>query len=495
LFSATYARGFIKKSIVKRLAFPYFRFQLHDTCRAKQAFARCSQDNKQTTITKQHRRNQMKFNKWTVGLAAVGVVSLASAARADEQMSQVQTALTQTTLSGYVDTAAQYSPGTDYAPNRNDNGANIPGYAFAKDDGFSLNAVDIALDKPEDSSAWAAGYHVEMMYGADAVGVALGGVNPQSTIVGGRVYELDGGIINNQATIRQAFIRLHTPVGGNGIDWQVGVWDNIIGYESNSDPSNPNYTRSYGYTIEPTTMTGILGTYKVNDIISLSAGVAEDDGGLGGIPPISSGSFGSYESQKAYMGTVTLTAPDSMGFLKGGTASFGVVHGSASQAAGPGNTTSLYAGATIPTPMNQLKVGAAFDYLMENQDVTFNGTASHSDGDIWVAGVYGTFQATDKLSFDARAEYVSDYSNTGDIVHLYSNTMGAGLPKGNDAEELTFTAQYNLWANVISRAEFRWDHVEHTNPFGAQEGGTAGGYGSSYKNNDFLLALNLIYQF
>ena len=27
----------------------------------------------------------MKFNKWTMGLAAVGVVSLASAARADEQ--------------------------------------------------------------------------------------------------------------------------------------------------------------------------------------------------------------------------------------------------------------------------------------------------------------------------------------------------------------------------------------------------------------------------
>ena len=26
----------------------------------------------------------MKFNKWTMGLAAVGVVSLASAARADE---------------------------------------------------------------------------------------------------------------------------------------------------------------------------------------------------------------------------------------------------------------------------------------------------------------------------------------------------------------------------------------------------------------------------
>ena len=58
----------------------------------------------------------MKFNKWTVGLAAVGVVSLASAARADEKMNAVQTALSNTTLSGYVDTAATWRPGTDKIP-------------------------------------------------------------------------------------------------------------------------------------------------------------------------------------------------------------------------------------------------------------------------------------------------------------------------------------------------------------------------------------------
>ena len=51
----------------------------------------------------------MKFNKWTVALAAVGVVSLASAARADEHMSQVQTALSNTTISGYVDASAQWN--------------------------------------------------------------------------------------------------------------------------------------------------------------------------------------------------------------------------------------------------------------------------------------------------------------------------------------------------------------------------------------------------
>ena len=52
----------------------------------------------------------MKFNKWTVGLAAIGVISLASAARADEKMSQLQTALSNTTLSGFVDTAATWRP-------------------------------------------------------------------------------------------------------------------------------------------------------------------------------------------------------------------------------------------------------------------------------------------------------------------------------------------------------------------------------------------------
>ena len=64
----------------------------------------------------------MKFNKWTVGLAAVGVVSLASAARADEkQMSMVNTALSSTTLSGYVDTSAMWSLGSQ-------NGGKIPAY-------------------------------------------------------------------------------------------------------------------------------------------------------------------------------------------------------------------------------------------------------------------------------------------------------------------------------------------------------------------------------
>src|SRR5208282_32095 len=177
----------------------------------------------------------MKFNKWTVGLAAIGVVSLASAARADEQMSQVQTALSNTTLSGYVDVAATWRPGTDSGPL---GGPNIPASSYSKNDGFSLNAVDIALDKPLDESPWASGYHVELMWGPDGVPASLGNTSAPGAMT---------------ANIRQAYIALRTPVGNSGIDWKIGVWDTIIGYESSSDPLNPNFTRSYGYNVEPTT--------------------------------------------------------------------------------------------------------------------------------------------------------------------------------------------------------------------------------------------------
>jgi hypothetical protein len=77
---------FLKKNVVKIMAFSYFHCNCTIWCRGKWVFAlkvrRHKTKRKQSN--KQHRRNQMKFNKWTVGLAAIGVISLASAARADE---------------------------------------------------------------------------------------------------------------------------------------------------------------------------------------------------------------------------------------------------------------------------------------------------------------------------------------------------------------------------------------------------------------------------
>ena len=243
----------------------------------------------------------MKFNKWTVGLAAIGVVSLASAARADEKMSQVQTALSNTTISGYVDVAAQWNPGTDSGPS----GANIPDYAFAKNDGFSLNAVDIALNKPMDESPWAAGYHVEFMavqIGPDALTSRLPQVgSPRQHYV-------------------PISVKLTFPCAPRWATALIGKSACLTPSSATNPPVplNPNYTRSYGYTIEPTTHTGILATYKVCDALSMSAGVA-DSSNVGIFAPSAINGTSTYESQKTYMGSIVLTAPDSFGAMKGAT--------------------------------------------------------------------------------------------------------------------------------------------------------------------------------
>jgi Putative beta-barrel porin-2, OmpL-like. bbp2 len=427
----------------------------------------------------------MKFNKWTVGLAAIGVVSLASAARADEKMSPVQSALSNTTLSGYVDVSAQWNLGSTkglYGIL-----GNTPGYAYGginKADGFNLNAVDIALDKAQDESPWAAGYHVELMAAPDDP------AKPSLGTIGYGPVSVNTGAIVNQATgplvgLRQAYITLRTPVG-NGIDWKFGVFDTIIGYESTSSPLNPNFTRSYGYSIEPTTHTGILASYKVGDVLTLTAGVA-DASNIGTlVQPINGRA--AYETQKAYMGAIALTAPDSWGAMKGATLNLGVINSVDSNLPGEllggtpitglatFGTTSLYAGLVVPTPVSALKFGASFDYLELHNKSVHN---PHQDN-TWNVAVYGNVQATDKLSFNARAEYLDDK---------------AGLIYGTQAEEVTLTTQYNLWANVISRVEFRWDHVEHGKAFDNNLVSQIMTDNLGEKSNAFMLAFNVIYQF
>jgi len=385
----------------------------------------------------------MKFNKWTLGLAAVGAVSLASAVRADEaKIIPLQTTLANTTISGYVDTAVQYNTGNQAA------GSTQPIGTFAgKVDQFSLNDIDIAIDKPVDSTPWAAGYHADFNLGTDAQGWGSTGTGKTTG-----------------TAIRQAYVALSTPVG-NGITWKMGVQDDIIGYEGNTDGANPNYTRSIAWNLEPATLLGLVGTYQISSMFTVQAGIADATSGDGTL------------STKAYVGSVAFTAPDSWGFLKGGTANAGIV-------ANPEKTGqyNYYAGFTIPTPLNILKVGGAFDFVS-----LANETAANKQDDSgWVLGGYANVQATDKLSFNLRGE-VYDLKGGGSTVNGVAGTAltGYGNSVNGVGEELTATVQYNLWANVISRAEVRWDH-EDSKPYNFAVNNTA---------DSFILALNVIYTF
>ena len=395
----------------------------------------------------------MKFNKWTLGLAAVGVVNLASAAKADEKLSAVQTALSSTTISGYVDTSAQWNFGTG--------NANNPPYAYGgggKADGFNLNVVQVSIGKPLDESEWASGYKVDLWFGPDAntLGTHSAGGN------------------TSDFTIKQAYVALRTPVG-NGIDWKIGVFDTIIGYESSESPNNPNYTRSYGYTIEPTTHTGLLGTYRVCEEFSFSAGVADTFGPVINqrtFPPATGVLGNGGEPYKTYMASIALTAPQSWGWAAGSTAYAGVINGfdATPTLNGPAKQTSWYAGATLATPVTGLKAGVSFDYM----DAHSGSTGAIGNGnDAYAVGLYTSYQATEKLSLHGRGELLTFQNNA---------------PHDNlQVWEFTGTAQYDLWQNVISRLEFRWDHGD--------EGKYFGGTAAPNRKNAYMVAANIIYKF
>jgi len=419
----------------------------------------------------------MKMNQWTVVLAAAGVVSLASAAKAEEKPSTVMTALSSTTLSGYVDTSAQWNFGTG--------NANVPPYKFnspSKADGFNLDVIQLRLDKPLDETSWAAGYRIDLWAGPDA-----NTLGTQSVLSGGK----------SDFAIRQAYVALRTPFVDNGIEWKMGVFDSVVGYESIESGSNPNYTRSYGHSIEPQTHTGLVGTYHFSEKISASLGVANTVG-----PMINSRAFAPVatsnaraESYKTYMASVQATAPDCWGFLKGSTFYGGVVNGFNNGVLGSTNgipTFNAYLGATFATPVDGLTLGLAWDFLNINS-TTPAVAGGKLEADIWSLATYASFKATEKLSFHARFEYVTgdiDQPGTLGVLGLTavpSTTPGSG--NGNSIFATTATVQYDLWKNVLTRLEFRWDHLEHGNGFG----GTAAGVPTA--NNAFILAANVIYKF
>ena len=395
----------------------------------------------------------MKFNKWTLGLAALGAVSLTSAAQAEEKMNVVQTAVSSTTISGYIDTSMQWNVGTG--------NENLPGYAFGgsgKADGFNLNVFQLTVAKALDESEWAAGYRADLWFGPDAntlntASAFLGGVNVPSI---------------QDFAIRQAYVALRTPVG-NGIDWKVGVFDTILGYETLESGNNPNMTRSYGFTLEPTTQTGLLATYRFTESIAVTGGVVDTVG-----PKINARS--DTESYKAYTGSVALTAPSDWGWLAGSSLYGGVLVGfdlAANGGAG-GTRDNYYVGATVNTPVTGLKAGISFDYVHMWNGASTASIISPALGapvdNQYAWALYLSYQATEKMSLHGRAETIREQ---GDV---------AG--SDNEAYALTGTIQYNLWENVISRAEIRWDH------------GDQDSYGADADlKNAVMVAANIIYKF
>jgi len=409
----------------------------------------------------------MKVNQWTLGLAAAGVISFGAVAQAEEKPSnQVLTAVSGTQISGYVSTSVHWNPGqsTGFAAGAGSS------YLAGKGDGFNLDVIQLTLSKPLDEGEWSAGYVAELWMGPDA-GV-LG-----NTLAGA------AGTAGN-ISLAQGYLALNVPVG-NGITVKVGTFNTIVGYEGNNSPDNPNYSRSYAYTVGPFQHEGILASYKVCDGFNVQAGVANAQNtglGLRGANAV--------QSQKTYMAGVSLTAPDSWGFLKGAVLNAAVVDGQTSTAARDARDfQNIHVGATVPTPWESIKTGAALDIIRRDQAADTTSIA-----------LYTSFNnvGIEKLKLNTRVEY---FDNGSAALAALGGAASAGRGRANvagvgAAEVLaaTITADYQLWKNVISRLEYRWDH-DASGGKHLPGNVNSGGLGGAGNNNAHLVALNLIYKF
>ena len=493
----------------------------------------------------------MKFNKWTVALASAGVVSLATAVQADESH-PVNTALSSTTLSGYVDTSAIWNLGTGHTvANR------FVNTDKTRQDGFNVNTVNLKLEKPIDEGTWSAGYRFETMFGPDAAAMP--------------------GLIANQIALKNAFVALRAPVG-NGIDFKIGQFDPIVGYEVTESFKNPNFSRSLGFNnLEPFGHTGILASYQINDILGLSAGIANGDSGFGlngGGLTAQSGqtsrslgqkglglnnrdststdgrntAFG--ESSKVFMGSVVIKAPESAGWLAGSTLYVGAVNGHVENqtfedpvwgAKDPaaegtrddgskyqqgeykkdtngnyitntrsegGDPTLLYVGFTLNTPIKELTVGASADLLFNGDryegNVNQTGRATTftqqpNAADLYTGtdpnertplgsykrnssanayAFYTGYQITEKFKISNRFEYA-----TSGYRAFLPGKGNANDPTRDKMIGETLTLDYQLWSNVLTRGEFRWDRaVDGTRPF-------------DDRKNDLSLLASIVYMF
>ena len=415
----------------------------------------------------------MNVNKWTLGLAAAGVIGFGAIAQAEEASEHVMSAVSGTQISGYVSTSAQWMVGTG----RGVAGAFV-GRSFVdnyqKQDGFNLDVIDLTVSKSLDEGEWAAGYKAELWFGPDA-----NAFGANSAVGAGNASDL---------AIRQAYVELRAPVG-NGIDIKVGVFDTPLGYEVTNHDSNPNFGRSYGWGIEPTSHTGILASYKVADFLSVSAGVANNglNNTINAKPAV--------ESDKSYMAAMTLTAPSDWGFLSGASLTAGVLETTLSSVSGPGNfannadVMNYYVGAAVPLPIEGWSVGAAYDYRGQSRDNTFNSSYANA------VALYLSAKATDKLKVNLRADY-STATSASNVPFGGPGTYYATV--GNDSNNqlfaVTTTLDYSLWANVISRLEIRWDHQLGGGVLDGNGGVDGGVFGNNDKNA-ITVAANLIYKF
>ncbi len=283
---------------------------------------------------------------------------------------------------------------------------------------FTMDLVQLEVSKQTDSGV---GFYTVLDYGKTA----------------GLIQSDWGGDLAHNFEIQQAYVTYTLGIG-KGLDMQFGKFATLLGGEVIESPYNPNISRSFmfGYAI-PFTHTGVLFSYPLTDMFSLSAGV------VNGWDNVKDNNDG-----KTFLG--------SLGLEVGNLAwTFNGVFGAESEpkgegGLGAGSKMGVFDTVLTYTPMDNVDFLLNFDYGTAS-DVMAGGKNADWTGLSGIVTLGGTLlnPAWEKWSVALRGEWFSDDANY---------RTGAYDGEGNvNLWEITTTLKWQMTDNFQARLEYRHD--------------------------------------
>jgi len=357
------------------------------------------------------------------------------------------------TATGFVDVmytantgTGKYASGSAYTTNSNNNRVFDVGH-----NSFLLNAANLTLSKLPTEGV---GGLIDVTVGKDADTIAsYGTINSAKGPANGEDQFFD---------VTQAYINYAT----GPLTLMAGKYNTLAGAEVIKTTGNSNISRSilFGYAI-PFTHTGLRGTYKVNDILSLIAVVNNGWDDVQDTNGQKSGEFGiSLTPNK----TVSLTVQDYVG----------TEHAA--------NYTSLSANSGTRNLVDAVLTVNATDKLtfIVNSDYGTQENVSLAKGTTGKASWYGVagyvnYQLSDQWRTSLRGEIFKDEDG-------YRTAYVTAEKEGQTQKEITLTQSFMPAKNAEFRIEVRHDFSDQA--IFAQPNG-------SNKKSQDSLALEAIYKF
>ncbi len=306
---------------------------------------------------------------------------------------------------------------------------------------------------------------------------------------------------SDEFDFQETYIQYIAPIG-NGLTFQAGRMNTLIGYEVIESPLNPNFSRSFLFGMgEPFTVTGLRASYDFNDKVSFA------------ISAINSftGATADDNNSKSVEALLSYAPLDNVGVS---LFAFWGVEGDESRNANNAKDRVQVGG------ILDWQATDALEFVMEgyygNQanafpdDNEFNDPGKNAQ---WggIAG-YVIYDFTDALGIRVRTEYFHDGSglftcggeggdsSSGNALQCakgwtqhYGNKPDPDLNDEFNTDyrvaqnlwEMTWTLQYKPVENLITRLEYRYDK-SNKNSFWD---------GAGYGNNQSTLAVEAIFLF